>query len=106
MEDDQFAWRLAKRILKRTLTVDGQAERWDQLVQYLIYFPICWFLEREQGLHMLHASCVELRNGAVILPGLSGVGKSTVSMYLLSKMAGRLLSDNLVLHDDAQCFFW
>jgi hypothetical protein len=103
MEDDEVAWRLAKRILRRTRAT-AQAETWDQLVQYLIYFPVCWFLERERGLHLLHASCVELGNGAALFPGLSGVGKSTVSMYLLAKMGGRLLSDNLVLHDHERVY--
>jgi hypothetical protein len=83
---------------------NSQSELWDQLVQYLIYFPLCWFLERERGLHLLHASCVELRNGAALFPGLSGVGKSTVSMYLLATMGGRLLSDNLVLHDHERLY--
>jgi hypothetical protein len=103
MEDDEVAWRLAKRLLRRTRPSD-QAEAWDQLVQYVIYFPVCWFLERERGLHLLHASCVELQNGAALFPGLSGVGKSTVAMYLLAKMRGRLLSDNLVLHDHERVY--
>lgn len=103
MEDDEVIWRLAKRILRRTWASSRNAT-WDQLVQYLIYFPVCWFLERERGLHLLHASCVELRNGAALLPGLSGVGKSTVSMYLLAKMGGRLLSDNLVLYDTQKVY--
>jgi hypothetical protein len=103
MEDDEVIWRLAKRILRRRRATD-HSEAWDQLVEYLIYFPMCWFLERERGLHVLHASCVDLGKGAALFPGLSGVGKSTVSMYLLAKMGGRLLSDNLVFHDHERLY--
>jgi hypothetical protein len=102
-QDDEIAWRLAKRIFRRT-GATGQNETWDLLVQYLIYFPICWFLERERGLHLLHASCVELGNGAALFPGLAGVGKSTVAMYLFARMGARLLSDNLVLHDHEKVY--
>jgi hypothetical protein len=104
MEDDLLTWRLAKRVLNRKLLKDSQTETWDQLIEYLIYFPICWFLEFERGLRLLHASGVELQKGAAIFPGLSGVGKSTVSMYLFSKVGGRFLSDNLLLHDDKRVY--
>ena len=104
MEDDHLPLRLAKRILRRRARKAHQDDILDQFLEYLVYYPIFWFLEYERGLHLCHASGVELQRGAVIFPGLAGVGKSTVSMYLFSRMGGRLLSDNLLFYDDKKVY--
>ena len=39
-----------------------------------------------------------------MFPGLAGVGKSTVSMHLFSRLGGRILSDNLLFYDDKKVY--
>jgi len=88
----------------------GRAERkrnrlFFKLMYFMIYYPMAWQLERARGWGLLHASAVALPSGrAVILSGLGGVGKSTLGLSLLSRPGARLLSDNLIFHDEDRIY--
>lgn len=71
-----------------------------KLMYAMVYSPVAWWLERTRGWGLIHASAVALPSGqAVLLAGQGGVGKSTLAMTLLSMPGARLISDNLVFHD-------
>jgi hypothetical protein len=72
---------------------------------YMVYFPVAWHLERSRGWGMLHASAVVMPSGrAVMLTGMGGVGKSTLGLSLLSRPGARLISDNLLFHDEKRIY--
>lgn len=82
----------------------GEARLFVTLIYFLVYFPLCWYLERERGWYLLHAAAVAYPSGGVLLAGLPGVGKSTFTLALLADPAVRLLADNLVFHDGKQVY--
>jgi len=88
----------------------GRAERkrnrlFFKLMYFMVYYPMAWQLERSRGWGLLHASAVAMPSGrAVILSGLGGVGKSTLGLSLLSRPGARLLSDNLIFHDEDRIY--
>lgn len=64
-------------------------ERWLHSV-----FPvIIGVMSAPLGITPLHAACVELQNGALLITGPSGAGKSTLSIAL-ARLGLRLLSDD------------
>ena len=76
-----------------------------KLMYHMIYFPIAWHLQRSRGWGLLHASAVALSDGrAVVLSGMGGVGKSTLGLSLLSRPGARLVSDNLLFHDEERIY--
>ncbi|HZI94307.1 MAG TPA: hypothetical protein VFE84_08690 [Patescibacteria group bacterium] len=76
-----------------------------KLMYFMIYYPMAWQLERTRGWGLLHASAVAMPSGkAVILSGLGGVGKSTLGLSLLARPGARLLSDNLIFHDEDRIY--
>ena len=76
-----------------------------KLVYFIVYYPLAWYLQRTRGWGLVHASAVVLPEGrAVVLSGLGGVGKSTLGLALLETPGTRLLSDNLVFHDEERIY--
>ncbi|HKY33757.1 MAG TPA: hypothetical protein VJV23_14600, partial [Candidatus Polarisedimenticolia bacterium] len=76
-----------------------------KLMYHAVYYPIAWYLRRTRGWGWLHASAVTLPGGAaVLLAGMGGVGKSTLGLTLLSRPGARLLSDNLLFHDEQRIY--
>ena len=76
-----------------------------KLMYAMVYSPVAWWLERTRGWGLIHASAVALPNGqAVLLAGQGGVGKSTLAMTLLSMPGARLISDNLIFHDEESVY--
>ena len=76
-----------------------------KLMYFLVYYPMAWMLERNRGWGLLHASAVVLPSGrTVVLSGLGGVGKSTLGLALLSRPGARLVSDNLMFHDEERIY--
>jgi len=64
-----------------------------------------WHLERTRGWGLLHASAVTgPQRRAALLSGLGGVGKSTLGLSLLARPGSRLLSDNLLFHDEERVY--
>jgi len=76
-----------------------------KLMYAMVYSPVAWWLMRTRGWGLLHASAVALPTGqAVLLAGQGGVGKSTLAMTLLSMPGARLISDNLLFHDEQMIY--
>lgn len=75
-----------------------------KLMYYAVYYPIAWHFARTRGWGVLHASAVERDGRALILTGFGGVGKSTLSLSLLSDPSFRFISDNLLLHDEMRVY--
>jgi hypothetical protein len=76
-----------------------------KLMYFMVYYPMAWQLERTRGWGLLHASAVAMPSGkAVLLSGLGGVGKSTLGLSLLARPGARLLSDNLIFHDEERIY--
>jgi hypothetical protein len=78
-------------------------KRFSTILYYMVYYPAFWWLER-QGIYPLHAAAVDLAGTGVILCGLPGCGKSTLSLALLSLPGTRLLSDNIIFYDKERVF--
>ncbi|MHA1829478.1 MAG: hypothetical protein ACTSX6_12635, partial [Candidatus Heimdallarchaeaceae archaeon] len=71
---------------------------YEDLLNYLIYFPALFEMEM-RGRYVLHASALLYRDKGIIIPGLPGIGKSTLSLAFLSYESAKMLSDNIVLYD-------
>lgn len=89
-------WRHRKRLQAL------RGRRFSTLLYYLFYHPVLWRLSRFHGMHVLHAGAVATPDGAVVLAGMPGCGKSTLAVAMLAQPGCRMLSDNLVLHDGAR----
>lgn len=96
----------SKRI-KLILGLGGKPDQehiYAALIYYLIYFPLLWHIERTRKWYPLHAAAVAWPQGAIVLAGLDGVGKSTITLAFLSDPSARLLSENLILHDKSRVY--
>jgi hypothetical protein len=71
----------------------------EDLAAYL-YGPVLGFLLRSWGRLALHASCVRIGDGAVLLAGPPGAGKSTTAAALAIRGL-TVVSDDLTALDDA-----
>ena len=65
----------------------------EDLTAYL-YGPVLGYLLRARGQLALHASCIRIAEGAVLLAGAAGAGKSTTAAALASR-GHAVLSDDL-----------
>ncbi len=88
-----------QRIRHRSQLEQMRGRRFSTLLYYLFYHPLLWWLSRGAGWNVLHASAVATRIGAVVLVGMPGCGKSSLSVAMLADSDHRMLSDNLLLHD-------
>jgi hypothetical protein len=68
-------------------------------MNYLVYYPIFWYLELFRGLHLLHASAVSFNDFGIIISGIGGSGKSIVELILLFYPQAKFISDNLIFYD-------
>jgi hypothetical protein len=78
-------------------------KRFSTILYYMVYYPAFWWLE-SHGLFPLHAAAVDVAGTGVVLCGLPGCGKSTLSLALLSVPEVRLLSDNIIFFDKERVF--
>jgi hypothetical protein len=90
-----------QRLRHRAQLEQLRGRRFSTLLYYLFYHPLLWWLSRGAGWHVLHGGAVTTRIGAVVLVGMPGCGKSTLSVAMLADADQRMLSDNLVMHDGA-----
>lgn len=90
-----------QRLRFRSNLDELRGRRFSTLLYYLFYHPLLWWLSRGAGWHVLHGGAVATPIGAVVLAGMPGCGKSTLSVAMLADKSHRMLSDNLVLHDGA-----
>ncbi len=69
------------------------------LMDYLVYFPVLWYLERERGWTTIHASALLFEGRSVIIAGLGGTGKTTTCVALLQQPGFELISENIIFTD-------
>ncbi|MFC1809089.1 hypothetical protein ACFL3D_03100 [Candidatus Omnitrophota bacterium] len=89
----------AKDYVKYKLLRKPEEEFFFELTYPLIYYPLFWYLEQRHNKYLLHASAFESKGKGIIICGLEGIGKTTLSLALNSTGSDQFLSDNLVLHD-------
>lgn len=88
-----------QRLRHRAQLDELRGRRFSTLLYYLFYHPLLWWLSRGAGWQVLHGGAIATPAGAVVLAGMPGCGKSTLSVAMLADERHRMLSDNLVLHD-------
>jgi hypothetical protein len=101
------AFRPPSRRMRLLMRLGGKASQdriYAALIYYLVYFPLLWHIERTRQWYPLHASAVAWPQGAVVLAGLGGVGKSTLTLAFLSDPHARLLSENVIIHDQERVY--
>jgi hypothetical protein len=76
-----------------------RSKRFSTLLYYHVYHPLLWWLSRGAGWQLIHGGAIATPKGAIVLAGMPGCGKSTLSVALLADPRHRMLSDNLVMHD-------
>jgi hypothetical protein len=81
---------------------DYERRKFFSVLQYLLYFPIAWFLERTRGWRLLHASAVVAGDRAVLVAGPGGVGKTTTCLALVALAGMRFVAENLLFIDGEQ----
>lgn len=98
-----FIKRYYKQILRKKSFKKFKEDLFESITYYLLYYPIIYKLEH-RGLYIAHASSVQFKNRGILIPGLPGVGKSTLSLGLLSCPCSKFLSDNIVLYDSEKIY--
>ena len=124
---DELWWLDPQRMLGLQLRVRRRAHGWDfvvayryhpgekhrqdgleyeykkffSLMSYLVHYPVFWHLERTRGFALVHAAALGTPLGAVMVGGLGGVGKTTLSMALSRQPGFTLGAENLTLTDGA-----
>lgn len=88
-----------QRLRHRSHLEEMRGRRFSTLLYYLFYHPLLWWLSRGAGWQVLHGGAVSTPLGAIVLAGMPGCGKSTLSVAMLADEKVAMLSDNLVLHD-------
>jgi len=90
-----------QRFRHRSKLEEMRGRRFSTLLYYLFYHPLLWWLSRGAGWQVLHGGAIATPIGAIVLAGMPGCGKSTLSVAMLADPRHRMISDNLVLHDGA-----
>jgi len=75
----------------------SKAHQFQTALRSMFHFPIFYILEKYYNIHLLHGSALAKNDAGIILCGLAGVGKSTLSMELILKRGYKHLTDNYVL---------
>jgi len=70
------------------------------LSYYFIFYPLFWYLQTFRNTYVLHSAAAVLDNGPVFIFGLDGIGKTILSLGLLSQPKARFISDNLILFNN------
>ncbi len=83
---------------------DYEQRKFFSLLQYLVYFPIAWFLERTRGWRLFHASAVATADRALLIAGPGGVGKSTTCLALVGSAGMTFLTENLLFSDGERIY--
>jgi len=91
----------ARRVVYRARLGTLRRKWFTRLLYYLVYYPAFWWGEHVLRVHPAHAAAVAMGDRAVLLPGPSGVGKSTLTVALSALPGARMLSDTFVLHQGA-----
>lgn len=75
-----------------------------ELTYPLIYYPLFWYLERFHDTYPIHAGALDMGGKGVVVCGLEGTGKTTLSLLLAKKLGARFLSDNLTFYDNQSIY--
>ncbi|MCM8774254.1 MAG: hypothetical protein NC820_05930 [Candidatus Omnitrophica bacterium] len=70
----------------------------------LVYYPIFWYLEYFKDTHCLHASAIKIGEKGIVICGLEGMGKTTLSLELSQELNGQFISDNLIFYDKTNIY--
>jgi len=91
-----------RKALKETLKTwqgDSGVQQLFELTYPLIYYPLWYYLEANEGRHVAHASAVARHDKATVFSGLEGIGKTTLALACVGAGA-TLMADNLIWYDD------
>lgn len=83
---------------KNNVTVEAYPEVPEYTVRLYIFSIVLGILLHKNDIFCLHASCIKVNDGAVIIAGQSGVGKSTLAL-------GLYLKGYEILNDDISSVF-
>ena len=75
-----------------------------ELTYPVIYYPLFWYLETLYNTHQLHASAIDINGQGIVICGLEGSGKTSLSLLLAKEMQGRFLADNIVFYDEEKIY--
>lgn len=102
-ENGQPRFDVAYRFHPKKENVDNLPEykykKYFSLMSYLVYYPLMWYLDYSRGWTILHASAMAAENGAIMIGGLGGVGKTTTCVALMRLDGLALVSENIVFTD-------
>jgi len=98
-----LAKRFYKQVVRRRSFRRYKEDIYEGLTYYLVYYPILFQLERRY-LFPLHGSALTFEGKSILMPGLPGVGKSTLCLAFLSYKNSMFISDNIVLYDDRKIY--
>lgn len=94
--DYLLTYDLARVLIRdgREMVVDSSDRTHEEIVRHVVVGPAFNHLLHQRGFFVLHASAVEIGDGAVVFAGTSGQGKTTTATAFLA--AGhRVLSDDV-----------
>ncbi|MDJ0944113.1 MAG: hypothetical protein QNJ30_11640 [Kiloniellales bacterium] len=90
--------------LERERDPDLRARNHQRSLRWALHFPLFHCLAARQGLGLLHASALAVRDRAgadraLVFCGLNGVGKSSLAAFLARQAGYRFMTDNFLLAD-------
>ncbi len=98
IKSDYWLKRFYQQVVKKKQFNVYKYDVYAALTYYFVYYPVLYHLER-YNISPLHASAVEAGGRKILMPGLPGVGKSTLCLAFLAQEHAKFLSDNIVLYD-------
>jgi hypothetical protein len=85
---------------RRLTNPNIRPNNYQQVLRHLVLTPTFLLEEMHHGALPMHAGVVSNGRRGLVLLGLSGVGKSTLSLHLALQPGWRLVADNYALFDD------
>jgi hypothetical protein len=93
-----------KDSLRYNILKQPQESYFFELTYPLIYYPLFWYIEYFKNIHVMHASAVSISNKCVLICGLEGIGKTSLSLSLAKEKGSYLFSDNLIFYDKEKVY--
>jgi len=97
-------YRYAPRAAKVEAEPNYRYKKFFGLMSWFVFHPMAWYLEHFRGLYLMHASGIDVGGHGVVIGGVGGVGKTTTGVSLLAHDGTRLVSENLIFHDDRRIY--
>lgn len=92
--------KIFKDAVRYSLFGKREEELFFELTYPIIYYPLFWYSEYFFHSHLLHASAIEFDGKGIVICGLEGMGKTSLSLSLLQEKNSYFLSDNLIFYDN------